>query len=75
MKRLVTGEIDLPYWTPNAAYIPIEVKEFITKLKIPEICVEHHSLPNMLMHKLGRFQDDPALKERLNNLFHKGVHK
>lgn len=35
MKRLVAGEIDLPYWTPSATYIPIETREFITNLKIP----------------------------------------
>lgn len=75
MKLLVAGEIDLPYWTPSAAYIPIEAREFISNLKIPEIRVENHSLPNMLLHRMGRFQDDPALNERLETLFHKGVHK
>lgn len=75
MKRLVAGEIDLPYWTPSATYIPIETREFITNLKIPEIRVENHSLPSMLLHRMGRFQDDPALKERLHTLFQIGVHK
>ncbi|KAE9401230.1 hypothetical protein BT96DRAFT_938080 [Gymnopus androsaceus JB14] len=70
MDRFVRGEIDIPYWTPESESIPAELKQS------PKVPVKpYDTKPDMLLHKLGRFQDDKILKGRLDALFGSGVDK
>ncbi|KAH9475550.1 hypothetical protein JR316_0012665 [Psilocybe cubensis] len=63
MKKLVDGEITLPIWTPD--FVDSAVSSHLTNLKIP--CLK--GKPNLLLHDLGSFKNDPMLEKRLKNVF------
>ncbi|KAF8737072.1 hypothetical protein AX14_013518 [Amanita brunnescens Koide BX004] len=59
MALLIEGAVTLPTWTP-----PPDVA-FHLDTPIPCICGK----PNMLLHELGYFFDEPELQRRVNNVF------
>lgn len=65
MTRLVEGEICLPVWTPDSSTMGVEMANHIGDLRIPYL----NGKPNVLLHHLGSFKEDPALATRLKNIF------
>ncbi|KAG6829215.1 hypothetical protein H0H92_005280 [Tricholoma furcatifolium] len=60
LQKLVNGEIQLPFWS-------------LERSTLPGVVTLNHSLgegyPPMLFHNLGGFEQDPILKERVQNVF------
>ncbi|KAF5378624.1 hypothetical protein D9757_009561 [Collybiopsis confluens] len=50
----------------------IEMTSFIRNLQIP--LGTREDIPLVILHKLGRFQDDPLLRQRLDGIFSPGHH-
>lgn len=65
MMKLVLGEICLPLWSPQPGVMSDATSEHISKLRIPFL----KGKPNVLLHDLGSFKDDPTLAARINNIF------
>ncbi|KAJ6617930.1 hypothetical protein B0H10DRAFT_2189744 [Mycena sp. CBHHK59/15] len=59
----------LKFWAPRDATIDADFMDHVRGLKIPA-CPG----PSLLLHNLGKFEEDPVLKDRLNNIFTKGKH-
>ena len=65
MTRLVMGDISLPIWSPTPGSMDNEMVKHIEALRIPYL----KGKPNVLLHDLGCFKDDPILARRLKNIF------
>lgn len=65
MMKLVLGEICLPLWSPQPGIMFDATSAHIRKLRIPFL----KGKPNVLLHDLGSFKDDPTLAARINNIF------
>jgi hypothetical protein len=65
MTRLVTGDIYWPLWSPSPGSMDSEMAKHIEALRIPYL----KGKPNVLLHDLGSFKDDPILARRLKNIF------
>jgi hypothetical protein len=65
MTRLVVGDISLSIWCPSPGSMDIEMVKHIEALRIPYI----KGKPNVLLHDLGSFKDDPVIAGRLKNIF------
>jgi hypothetical protein len=63
--RLVTGNISFSLWSPSPGSMDDEMAKHIEALHIP--CLK--GKPNVLLHDLGSFKNDPALARRLKNIF------
>ncbi|KAJ6617942.1 hypothetical protein B0H10DRAFT_2218112 [Mycena sp. CBHHK59/15] len=59
----------LKFWAPRDATIDADFMDHVRGLKIPA-----YSGPSLLLHNLGKFEGDPVLEDRLNNIFTKGKH-
>jgi len=70
MTGLVTGEIFLPLWSPGPGSMDSEMAKHIEALRIPYL----KGKPNVLLHDLGSFKDDPVLVGRLKNIFMPNSH-
>lgn len=66
MTRLVIGDISLPLWSPNPGSMDSEMAKHMEDLRIPSTT---KGKPNVLLHDLASFKDDPALSRRLKNIF------
>lgn len=64
LTKLVVGDISMPVWLPNDYCDPTFLSH-LERLRIP--CLK--GKPNLLLHDLGSFQDDPVLQKRLQNIF------
>ncbi|KAJ4492272.1 hypothetical protein C8R41DRAFT_920038 [Lentinula lateritia] len=73
MEKFIKDEISLPLWEPTFDLpnlkVPQKHRQFIHDLKIPRARAPHDHLPDMLLHNLGRFQQDEQLKARIQGLF------
>jgi hypothetical protein len=65
MTRLVVGDISLSLWSPSPGSMDDEMAKHIEALRIPYL----KGKPNVLLHDLGSFKDDPVLAKRLKNIF------
>ncbi|KAJ3885244.1 hypothetical protein GG344DRAFT_82945 [Lentinula edodes] len=74
MIDLATDAITTEPWKPNVLVSERTIKA-ITQLNIPRACAPYSHLPDMLSHRLGRFQDDAKLKQRMRELFGSETHK
>ncbi|KAJ4492266.1 hypothetical protein C8R41DRAFT_920032 [Lentinula lateritia] len=74
MIDLATNAITTEPWKPNVLVSERTIKA-ITQLNIPRACAPYSHLPDMLSHRLGRFQDDAKLKQRMHELFGSETHK
>ncbi|KAJ3848716.1 hypothetical protein EV368DRAFT_86307 [Lentinula lateritia] len=75
MAKLASNQIQIPLWKPEFPNIDTELREFIWDLNIPRARAPNDHLPDMLLHNLGRFQDNEELVERLDELFGRSTHK
>ncbi|KAJ4492306.1 hypothetical protein C8R41DRAFT_951781 [Lentinula lateritia] len=75
MVKLASNQIQIPLWKPEFPNIDTELREFIWDLNIPRARAPNDHLPDMLLHNLGRFQDNKELVERLDVLFGRSTHK
>lgn len=77
MDQLVKGEIDIPTWVPHEelTHITVEDRAFISGLKIPRGPSPSNHLPDMLLHGLGSFKEDPVLARRIQGLFGTAISK
>ncbi|KAF8228667.1 hypothetical protein L208DRAFT_1424348 [Tricholoma matsutake] len=66
MTKLVIGDISLPLWSPNPGSMDSEMAKHMEALRIPSTT---KGKPNVLLHDLASFKDDPALSRRLKNIF------
>ncbi|KAH7872280.1 uncharacterized protein C8R40DRAFT_1117520 [Lentinula edodes] len=74
MNELARNAISRDPWTPNVM-VDEETLHSIRRLDIPRACRPYSHLPDMLSHRLGRFQDDTRLKQRMDVLFGTEAHK
>ncbi|KAJ3876584.1 hypothetical protein F5051DRAFT_453698 [Lentinula edodes] len=74
LSELARNTVSREPWTPNVT-VEEETLNSIRRLNIPRACHPYSHLPDMLSHRLGRFQDDTKLKERVNVLFGSKTHK
>ncbi|KAG6908568.1 hypothetical protein DXG01_004126 [Tephrocybe rancida] len=63
MIRLVMGKLGLPTWVPETGHV--HTTAHIRNLHIPYL----NGKPNVLLHRLGSFEGDSTLAERLGNIF------
>ncbi|KAG5731312.1 hypothetical protein E4T56_gene8114 [Termitomyces sp. T112] len=64
--RLAAGNLNLPAWVPKVeSCIDAEAATHLGSLHIP--CL--NGRPNVLLHDLGSFDNDPTLSARLSNIF------
>ncbi|KAJ3912998.1 hypothetical protein F5877DRAFT_53150, partial [Lentinula edodes] len=75
MEKLALNQIQIPSWMPEFPDIDSDLRQFIWDLKIPRARAPHDHLPDMLLHDLGRFQDNKELRERLQMLLGTNTHK
>ncbi|KAJ3917989.1 hypothetical protein F5877DRAFT_43543 [Lentinula edodes] len=74
MNELARNAISREPWTPNVT-VTEETLNRIRNLNIPRSCYPYSHLPDMLSHRLGRFQNDTQLKQRMKALFGSKTHK
>ncbi|KAJ4497000.1 hypothetical protein C8R41DRAFT_824314 [Lentinula lateritia] len=74
MNELARNAISREPWTPNVT-VTEETLNRIRNLNIPRSCYPYSHLPDMLSHRLGRFQNDTQLKQRMEALFGSKTHK
>ncbi|KAJ3847913.1 hypothetical protein EV368DRAFT_50309 [Lentinula lateritia] len=74
MNELARNAISRELWTPNVT-VTEETLNRIRDLNIPRSCYPYSHLPDMLSHRLGRFQDNTQLKQRMKALFGSKTHK
>lgn len=63
--QVVDGRVSLPVWAQDDASMNHNIRRHLTNLRIPTL----KGKPNLLLHELGCFKNDPLLKRRLNNVF------
>ncbi|KAJ3863954.1 hypothetical protein EV359DRAFT_42105 [Lentinula novae-zelandiae] len=74
VNKLARNAVFREPWTPNVT-VTEETLDRIRHLNIPRSCHPYSHLPDMLSHRLGRFQDDTELKQRMEALFGSKTHK
>ncbi|KAF8635332.1 hypothetical protein AX15_000451 [Amanita polypyramis BW_CC] len=68
MVLLFRGELTLPVWTPPASFsshLSSQTISHLTSLRLP--CLR--GKPNVLLHELGYFSQEPELQKRVQNVF------
>ncbi|GAW03906.1 hypothetical protein LENED_005660 [Lentinula edodes] len=75
MEQLALDQIQIPLWTPEFPDIDTDLRKFIWDLKIPRARAPNDHIPDMLLHKLGRFQKNESLRNRLTSLLGTKNHK
>ncbi|KAF5348984.1 hypothetical protein D9757_013470 [Collybiopsis confluens] len=69
INKLAGGGISLPVWAPNKNIeINPRIRDFIESLAIPRSRALGGEVPDMLLYRLGRFQQDPNLKRKIQNV-------
>lgn len=68
MEQLALDQIQIPLWTPEFPDIDTDLRKFIWDPKIPRARAPNDHIPDMLLHKLGRFQKNESLRNRLTGL-------
>ncbi|KAF5364838.1 hypothetical protein D9757_011266 [Collybiopsis confluens] len=67
--KLAGGDVSLPVWTPNENIeVNAKIRDFIKSLAIPRSRALGGEVPDMLLYRLGRFQQDDDLKRKIQNL-------
>lgn len=75
LEKLALNQIQIPLWKPDLPDLSDDLRQFIQDLKIPRARAPNDHLPDMLLHKLGRFQKNRNLRDRLKGLFDNKNHK
>ncbi|KAF9075340.1 hypothetical protein BDP27DRAFT_1399168 [Rhodocollybia butyracea] len=76
MEQLIKDEIHIPFWEPQIDGISPEIQQFIHDLRLPRARGAGHThLPEMVLHRLGCFQENEKLRKRLHILFSTNTHK
>ncbi|KAJ3743224.1 hypothetical protein DFH05DRAFT_1544335 [Lentinula detonsa] len=75
MEKLAMDQIQIPFWEPELPEIDDDIRQFIRGLKLPRARAPNEHIPDMLLHKLGRFQDNKEMKANLKSLLGTKKHK